>query len=71
MSVLQGELSKRAYLLGDAFTAADLYIGSHLGFGMRFGMIDQMPEFEAYVARLMARPAAQRATEKDGPMPPR
>jgi hypothetical protein len=33
-------------------------------------MIDKRPAFEQYVGRLTARPAAQRATEKDGPMTP-
>jgi len=30
-----------------------------------FGLIPQRPEFVAYVDRLNARPAAQRAREKD------
>ena len=25
------------YLVGDSFTAADLYVGSHVGFGLQFG----------------------------------
>ena len=36
------------YITGDAFTAADVYVGSMIGFGWRFGMIDKRPEFEAY-----------------------
>lgn len=53
------------YLLGDRFSAADLYFGSELGFFMQFGAIEKRPAFEAYVGRLMSRPAAVRAREID------
>jgi glutathione S-transferase len=65
MEVLEAAVSKSAYLLGDEFSAADVYLGSQIGFGMRFGMIDKRPAFEAYYARMQARPALQRATEID------
>jgi glutathione S-transferase len=65
MDVLEAAVSKPAYLLGDEFSAADVYLGSQLGFGMRFGMIDKRPAFEAYYARMQARPALQRATQID------
>ena len=65
MDVLEQAVSQGPYLVGTAFTAADLYIGSHLGFGMQFGMIDKRPAFERYVANLMARPAAVKAKQID------
>ena len=65
MDVLEQAVSRGPYLVGSAFTAADLYIGSHLGFGMQFGMTEKRPAFERYVARLMSRPAAVRARELD------
>ena len=49
------------YICGGQFTAADVYVGSQLGWGMMFGTIEKRPIFEAYVARLHARPAAQQA----------
>jgi glutathione S-transferase len=58
-------VSHGPYLVGNAFTAADLYLGSHIGFGLQFGMIEQRPAFEQYVAHLMARPAAVRAKQID------
>ena len=69
MDVLEQAVSQGPYLVGSAFTAADLYIGSHLGFGMQFGMIDKRPAFERYVANLMARPAAVRAKQIDDAPP--
>jgi glutathione S-transferase len=65
MSALEAALSRSAYLVGDRFTAADLYIGSHLGWGMSFGTLDKRPAFERYVERLSARPAAVRARAID------
>jgi glutathione S-transferase len=53
------------YICGDQFTAADVYVGAQLGFGMQFGSIEKRPSFEAYVGRLMSRPAAIRAREID------
>jgi glutathione S-transferase len=47
--------------VGDKFTAADVYVGSILGFGMQFGVLDKRPEFEAYWTGLKDRPAAVRA----------
>ncbi|HEY7643956.1 MAG TPA: glutathione S-transferase, partial [Hyphomicrobiales bacterium] len=45
--------------------AADLYLGSHLGWGMQFGTVEKRPAFERYWERLAARPAAIRAREID------
>ena len=51
--------------MGDGLTAADVYVGSHIGFGMEFGTIEKRPAFERYWQRLSARPALQRANEID------
>lgn len=58
------------YLLGEQFTAADVYVGAHLAFGMQFGTIDKRPAFERYVATLAARPARQRAEQIDNELVP-
>ena len=59
-----------AYICGDQFTAADLYLGSQLGFGMQFQIIEPRSAFTEYVGRLMARPAARRANEIDDALIP-
>jgi glutathione S-transferase len=61
----------QSYLVGDSFTAADLYIGSHLGWGMQFGTIEKRPAFERYVGRFLNRPAAVRAREIDDALMPK
>lgn len=65
LDTLESAVSHSNYLAGDTFTAADLYVGSHLGFGMMFGMIEKRPAFERYWQKLSARPAALRAKELD------
>jgi len=53
------------YLLGEQFTAADVLLGSTLGWAMMTGGLEKTPQIEAYVGRLMARPASKRAREID------
>ena len=65
MDALEQALDGREHLAGDRFSAADLYVGSHLGWGMGFGTIEKRPAFEAFVGRLTARPAYVRAAEID------
>ncbi|MCF4166560.1 glutathione S-transferase family protein [Zavarzinia compransoris] len=62
---LEGAVSAGAYLLGDRFSAADVYLGSQIGWGLQFGTLEKRPAFETYWARLAARPAHVRATELD------
>ena len=65
INALEGAVSRSKYVVGDSFTAADVYVGSNIGFGMDFGMIEKRPAFEQYWQRLSARPAAVRAKEID------
>lgn len=60
IDALEKALMPGPYICGEQFTAADVYVGSQLGWGLTFGIIDKRLLFEAYVARLNARPAAQR-----------
>jgi glutathione S-transferase len=63
LHALEAALQPGPYICGEQFTAADVYIGSSLGWGMMFGTIDKRPVFENYVARLHARPAPVRANQ--------
>lgn len=57
-------LAKGPYLLGDKFSAADVYVGSQIRWAMMFGAPGLKGEkvFDDYVARLAARPALQRTS---------
>jgi glutathione S-transferase len=65
LQALEDAVSRSPYLAGDSFTAADLYVGSQIGFGMMFGMIEKRAAFEQYWQRLSSRPACIRAKELD------
>ncbi len=69
LDTIEGELG-REYLVGDSFTAADLYLGFLLNWGMMFGMVAKRTAFAAYTARMNARPAAMRASETDNALMP-
>jgi glutathione S-transferase len=71
ISTLEAALSGRAYLVGDRFSAADVYVGSHIGWGMSFGRLEKRPVFERYFARIIRRPAAIRAREIDDALIPK
>jgi glutathione S-transferase len=65
LDTLERAVSQGDYLLGDRFSAADVYVGAQIGWGLMFGTMDKRPAFESYFARLAARPAAVRAKELD------
>ena len=65
LQIVSNALAKGPYLMGEQFTAADIVIGSGLRYGMMFKLIPERQEFQEYVGRITARPAAQRAQAKD------
>ena len=53
------------YLVGGRFTVADVLVGSTLAFTERMGFADELPaNLRDYLARLVQRPARQRALER-------
>ncbi len=64
-ATLEKVLSGREYVAGDRFTAADVYVGAQVAYGMMFGPLPKRPVFEAYVARLREREAYKRAAAID------
>ena len=70
MDTLERAVSGGAYLVGGRFSAADVYLGSQIGFGLQFGTIEKRPAFERYWAGLATRPAAVRARAMDDALMP-
>jgi len=60
--VLSQSLEGRTFLLGDQFTAADVMIGSIVGWSSFMGLLEGWPVLQKYAARLTERPAYKRAT---------
>ena len=70
LNALEQAVSQTEYIAGDQFTAADVYVGSQIGWGMMFGTLEKRPAFEAYWKRIGNRPAAIRAREIDDALVP-
>jgi glutathione S-transferase len=64
-SVLDGAVASREWIAGDRFSAADVSVGSAIGWYTQFGLLEKTPAFGAYLNRLHARPAFRRAAELD------
>ena len=60
LNALETALAKGPYLCGEQFTAADVYVGSHIQWGLMFNTLEPRPAFSAYVQRLQTREAAIR-----------
>lgn len=71
LDALEKAVSASEYLAGDKFSAADLYLGAQIGWGMMFGTLERRPAFEAYWNRIKDRPAAIRAREIDDALLPK
>jgi glutathione S-transferase len=65
MDVLEALVTDRTYLVGDSFSAVDVYLGAQIGWGLSFGTMEKRPAFERYWAGVSARPAYQRASDLD------
>ena len=62
MDALDGWLGSHDFICGGRFTMADVYVGSHVVWGMQFGSMVERDSFKAYAARVSDR-AAYRAAK--------
>lgn len=65
VDVLEQAVSAHPYIAGAAFSAADVYAGSQVAWGVMFGSLPKRPAFEEYLGRILGRPAYKRAGEID------
>ena len=65
LKTLTDQLEKGPYLLGDRFSAADVLWGTALNWTTMFKLVPELPVIRAYIERVLARPAMQRAAAKD------
>jgi glutathione S-transferase len=63
LGAVEQALTPGPYLLGERFSAADVYLAASLGFAMMMKGIDERPVFKQYVARCEERPAHKRFAE--------
>ena len=66
MGVLSALFETRDFVCGDRFTAADIYVGSAVDWGLQFKTIPETPALRRYAERLSAREAYKAAKAIDG-----
>jgi glutathione S-transferase len=63
---VERHLSRNEYAAGDRFTAADTQLGAAIVYTMNvMKLFPERPVFKEYAARMEARPAYQRASQRD------
>ena len=70
IGAIEQAISSTPYIAGDTFSAADVYVGSQIGWGVMSVVKDPSPVFGEYLARINGRPAAVRAREIDDALLP-
>lgn len=65
IDTLESAVSVPMWICGNQFTAADVYVGAQVDWGLTFGTIPSRPAFEDYAGRLRARPAYKRQKKLD------
>lgn len=65
LAVLRAGLQPGPWILGEAFCAADVLLGTACHFLRQFKLVDSEPVLFAYVDRCLARPAFQRALARE------
>lgn len=66
VAALEGALTGKDYICGNRFTAADIYVGAQVDWGLQFGSLPTNAVFEAYAGRLRERDAYKAAKAIDG-----
>jgi glutathione S-transferase len=65
IETLAKAVSRNHFISGDEFSAADVYVGSHVNWGMQFGTLPRHPDLVSYSERIGTRKAYKRANELD------
>ena len=68
VDTLEKAVTENPYIAGERFSAADVYVGSHVGWGMIMGSLEKRAAFADYWARVSDRDAYRRADALDGPV---
>lgn len=64
MDTFEHLLARYEYACGDRFTMADVYVGSQIDWGLRFGTLPDRDVFKSYVGRLRTRESYRTTQEQ-------
>lgn len=65
VNTLAHHLASRDFVCGSRFTAADVYVGSAVLWGVQFGTMPKLDSFAAYADRISQREAYKRGKDED------
>jgi glutathione S-transferase len=65
VGVLEKAVEEGPWFLGEHFSAADIYVGSAIAWGLQFKLLPERDTFKRYAERLRKRPASERAVAID------
>ena len=65
LKTLTDQLARGPWLLGERYTSADVLWGTALDWTTQFKLVPELPLIRAYIDRVGARPAVQRARAAD------
>ena len=65
---IEATVADQPYLLGDQLTLADMQMSYPLAVALATGALADRPALQAYLERLLSRPALARAIDAGGPM---
>jgi glutathione S-transferase len=63
VSTLEGALNPGPFVLGERFSAVDVYLCSQIGWGLFAGSLEPRPTWQRYLERCGARPAYRRVNQ--------
>ena len=65
LDTLETAVGQHEFITGDRFSAADVYLGAQLSFGLQFGTVEKRKPFADYVQRATDRDAFRKAAALD------
>ena len=71
LNTLEKAVTPGPFVLGERFSAADVYLGSAIGWGLSMKAIEPRPAFTAYLGRVSSRPAYQRSMAQSEALTPK
>ncbi len=71
VAALERAVAGKSFVAGDRFSAADVYVGSTIDWGLMFKTLPNRPAFQDYIAPMRERPGHKKAKEIDMALMPK
>jgi glutathione S-transferase len=65
LDALEHAVTPGPFILGERFSAADVYVASSIGWGLMTKAIEPRPAYQKYMGQMAARPAFQRMNKQN------